>query len=81
MSIQFNKAEEKCCKELIEEWYEKEGQNLSCLRVTFEFRSCHNFKRHSTVETARLIRARLKKYKRFQRERNSLKILRDRNNL
>ena len=68
MSIQFNKAEEKCCKEIIEEWYRVENQELSHLRVTFEMRAKRNFKRHSIIETARLVKTRLKKYKRFQRE-------------
>ena len=72
MSIQFNKEEEKVCKEIIEEWYQKEGQNLSHLRVTFEMSAKQCFKRHSMTETARLVRTRLKKYKKLMTDKKLL---------
>jgi len=79
MSIQFNKEEEKVCEEIIKEWYEKEGQNLSHLRVTFEMRKV--IKRHSMTEDARLVKTRLHKYKKLMKDKKLLQLIRERNNL
>ena len=81
MSIQFNKMEEEKCKEIIKEWYQKEGQNLSHLRVTFEMRAKQGFKRHSMTETARLVRTRLEKYKKLMADKKLLQQMRERNSL
>lgn len=61
MSIQFNKTEKKIVQKIIEEWYGKEGESLSYLRVTFEV--CKFCKRHTMTETARLVKTILKHYK------------------